>query len=45
MQSLGAKIARMEGEYKEAFDFVNNTGQGLMDEGQDITEIVKKLCP
>jgi hypothetical protein len=35
----------MEGEYKKAFDFVTNTGQGLMDEGKDVTEIVKKMCP
>jgi hypothetical protein len=32
-------------EYKKAFDFVTNTGQGLMEDGQDITEIVKKMCP
>ncbi len=35
----------MEADYKKAFDFVTNTGQGLMDEGKDITEYVKKLCP
>jgi hypothetical protein len=29
-KAVGAKIARMEGEYKKAFDFVTNTGQGLM---------------
>ena len=44
-KSVGAKIARMEGEYKKAFDFVNNTGQGLKDEGKDITDTVKKMCP
>jgi hypothetical protein len=33
----------MESEYKNAHDFVTNTGQGLMDEGKDITEIVKKM--
>jgi len=44
-KSVGAKIARMEGEYKKAFDFVSNTGQGLMDDGEDITETVKKMCP
>ena len=43
-RAVGAKIARMESEYKNAHDFVNNTGQGLMDEGKDITEIVKKMC-
>ncbi len=37
-----AKNARMEYEYKNAHDFVNNTGQGLMDEGKDVTEIVFK---
>jgi hypothetical protein len=44
-KAVGAKIAQMEGEYKNAFDFVTNTGQGLMNEGKDITEIVKKMCP
>jgi len=44
-KSVGAKISRNEGEYKKAFDFVNNTGQGLMEDGQDITDIMKKMCP
>jgi hypothetical protein len=44
-KSVGAKIAHMEGEYKKAFGFVTNTGQGLMEDGQDVTEIVKKMCP
>ena len=44
-KAVGAKITRMEADYKKAFDFVSNTGQGLMDEGKDITEYVKKLCP
>jgi hypothetical protein len=35
----------MEGEYKKAFDFVSNAGQGLMEEGKDIIKIVKKICP
>jgi hypothetical protein len=35
----------MEGEYKKAFNFVTNTGQGLMEERKDITEVVKKICP
>jgi hypothetical protein len=35
----------MEADYKKAFDFITNTGQGLMDEGNDITEYVKKLSP
>jgi hypothetical protein len=43
-RAVGAKIARMESEYKNAHDFVTNTGQGLMDEGKDITEIMKKMC-
>jgi hypothetical protein len=34
----------MESEYKKAHDFVTNTGQGLMDEGNDTTKIVKKMC-
>ena len=44
-KSVGAKLARMEADYKKAYDFVSNTGQGLMEEGKDITEYVKKLCP
>ena len=44
-KSVGAKLGRMEADYKKAFDFVSNTGQGLMEEGKDITEYVKKLCP
>jgi hypothetical protein len=44
-KSVGAKLSRMEGEYKKAFDFVNNTGQGLMEDRQDITDIVKKMYP
>jgi hypothetical protein len=44
-KSVGAKTSRTEGEYKKAFDFVNNTGQGLMENGQDITDINKKMCP
>ncbi len=43
-RAVGAKIARMASEYKNAHDFVNNTGQGLMDEGKDVTEIVKKCA-
>jgi len=39
------KSGGMEAEYRTAHDFVHNTGQGLMDEGQDITDIVKKICP
>jgi hypothetical protein len=42
---VGAKISRMEGENKKAFDFVNNTVQGLMEDGQDISGILKKMCP
>ncbi len=44
-KAVGAKIARMEEEYKKAFNFVTNTGQGLMEEEKDLTEIVKKMCP
>jgi hypothetical protein len=39
-KSVGAKISRMEG----AFDFVKNTGQRLMWDGPDITDILKKMC-
>jgi hypothetical protein len=35
----------MEADYKKAYDFVSNTGQGLMEEGKNITEHVKKLGP
>ncbi len=44
-KSVGAKLQRMEAEYKRANDFVVNTGQGLLEEGKDITQYVKKLCP
>ena len=44
-KSVGAKLQRMEAEYKRANDFVMNTGQGLLEEGKDITQYVKKLCP
>jgi hypothetical protein len=44
-KSVGAKLERMEADYKKAFDFVSNIGQGLMEERKDITEYVKKLCP
>jgi hypothetical protein len=44
-KSVGAKLQRMEAEYKCANDFVMNTGQGLLEEGKDITQYVKKLCP
>jgi hypothetical protein len=44
-KSVGAKLERLEANYKKAFDFVSNTGQGLMEEGKDITEYAKKLCP
>jgi hypothetical protein len=35
----------MDSEYRTVNDFVSNTGQGLIEEGQDITEIVKKNSP
>jgi hypothetical protein len=38
-RAVGTKIALMESEYKNAHDFVTNTGQSLMDEGKDVTEI------
>jgi len=44
-KAVGFKSGGMEAEYRTAHDFVHNTGQGLMDEGQDITDIVKKMCP
>ncbi len=39
-RAVGAKIDCMEIEYKNAHDFVTNTGQALMDEGKDTTEKV-----
>jgi hypothetical protein len=33
-QTVGAKTAHMEGEYKKAFDFVTDTGQDLMEESK-----------
>jgi hypothetical protein len=33
----------MESEYKNAHDFVTNTGQVLMDEGKAVREIVNSL--
>jgi hypothetical protein len=44
-KAVGAKIMQMEAGYKKSFNFITNTGQGLMDEGKDITEYVKKMCP
>jgi hypothetical protein len=44
-QSVGAKLQGMEAEYKRANNFEINTGQGLLDEGKDITEYVKICVP
>jgi hypothetical protein len=44
-KAVSAKITRMEGEYKKAFYFITITGPGLMEEGKDIIEIMKKMCP
>ncbi len=40
-KAVSAKIAHMKSECKNAYDFVKNTGQGLMDEYKDITETIK----
>ncbi len=38
------KINKMEAEYKKTNDWVNQTGQGIIDEGGDITDVVNKRC-
>jgi hypothetical protein len=35
----------MDSEYRATNDFDSNTGQGSIEEGQDITEIVIKFSP
>ena len=43
--SVGSKIIRMEAMYKEASDWLSQTGQGVLAEGGDVTDAVKKRCP
>jgi hypothetical protein len=40
--SVGSKIIRMEAMYKEASDWLAQTGQGVLAEGGDVTDAVKK---
>jgi len=42
---VGMKINKMEGEFWKTYDWVKQTGQGILDEGGDITDIVLKKCP
>jgi len=41
-QSIGSKIIRMESMYKEASDWLAQTGQGVLAEGGDVTDAVMK---
>ena len=40
--SVGSKIIRMEAMYKDAADWLAQTGQGVLAEGGDVTDAVKK---
>jgi hypothetical protein len=42
---VGMKINKMEGEFWKTYNWVKQTGQGILDEGRDITDIVLKKCP
>jgi hypothetical protein len=44
-QSIGSKIIRMESMYKEASDWLAQTGQGVLAEGGDVTDAVMKRWP
>jgi hypothetical protein len=44
-KSVGQKLSRMEMDFKKAHDFVHNTGSGLMSQGHDITDAVRKIFP
>jgi hypothetical protein len=41
---VGMKINKMEAEYRKCNNWVNQTGQGILDEGGDITDDVNKHC-
>ncbi len=43
--SVGSKIIRMEAMYKDASDWLLQAGQGVLAEGGDVTDAVKKRCP
>ncbi len=38
------RITKMEAEYRKTNDWINQTGQGIIDEGGDITDAVNKRC-
>jgi len=42
--SIGAKIQRMEEQYWLAHDWLQNTGEGCLECGEDVMTYVKKLC-
>jgi hypothetical protein len=41
---VGRKVNKMEAEYRKCNDWVNQTGQGFLDEGRDITDARNKCC-
>jgi hypothetical protein len=42
---VGIKMCKMEGEYKKANDWLYGTGQGVLEEGGDMQDKIKKMCP
>jgi hypothetical protein len=43
--NIAQKIGQMESQFKDASDWLNATGAGLVDQGKDVSDYVKKLCP
>ena len=43
--SIGAKIQWMEKHYRAASNWLQSTGEGCQECGEDTTSYVKKLCP
>ncbi len=41
---VGMKINKMEGELRKTYDWIKQTGQGILDEGGDVQDIVLKKC-
>jgi hypothetical protein len=41
---VGMKINKMEAEYRKTNDWINQTGQGIIDEGGNITDAINKRC-
>jgi hypothetical protein len=44
-QYIGSKIIHMEAQYKDASNWLSQTGQGVLAEGGDVTDAVEKHCP